>query len=655
MSIMFQVYSCLTTEHDLRLVVLAGMVCLLASFSGLTLFQRAQARRGSAQIPWAVGAGLATGSGIWTTHFVAMLAYTPIVPIAYNLFLTLISLLIAIVVCAFGFIIALNGRHAAVGGAVLGIGVGLMHFTGMSALEMPGHIHWSKMLVHSAVAFGAVFCAASLWILRNSNKAASLAKAVVLLTLGIVLLHFTAMGAVTVVPDPTRQFSGFSVAPGLLAITVASTAGGILGICLVAAFADKSTRRQHSIIDHALDLMPQGLVMFDGNKRLILWNKQYEDIYSLRDRLKMGMTLVQVMQQRHLAGTLKEDPVEYAQRAEAAASGGKEFKYIFKLPNGRTISGSNRSRSDGGWVSTHDDITERENFELQRNALEFEQARRASVESAIELFRNSVAALFDNVNESLTSMRSTANGLLGSACKTSEKISATTKSFEEATANIGVVASAVRELSMSITGMSAQIGQTSAIAAVATQEAQATDGEMAGLASGAERIGEVVELIKSIAAQTNLLALNATIEAARAGEAGRGFAVVASEVKALAVQTARATEDIAKHVEAAQSSTGVAVSTIRRITTRMQEIDKSAAQVASVIAHQSMATEEISHNIFAASDGASQVADVLGEVSGATQDARNSAEIVLCASDAVASTVVELRRKVEEFLGRVAA
>ena len=208
---------------------------------------------------------------------------------------------------------------------------------------------------------------------------------------------------------------------------------------------------------------------------------------------------------------------------------------------------------------------------------------------------------------------------------------------------------------MSITGMSAQIGQTSAIAAVATQEAQATDGEMAGLASGAERIGEVVELIKSIAAQTNLLALNATIEAARAGEAGRGFAVVASEVKALAVQTARATEDIAKHVEAAQSSTGVAVSTIRRITTRMQEIDKSAAQVASVIAHQSMATEEISHNIFAASDGASQVADVLGEVSGATQDARNSAEIVLCASDAVASTVVELRRKVEEFLGRVAA
>lgn len=652
---MFQVYSCLTTEHDLRLVVLAGLVCLLASFTGLTLFQRAQARLDGAQIPWAIAAGLATGSGIWTTHFVAMLAYSPIVPIAYNLLLTLASLLIAIVVCAFGFVVALHPRRAALGGAVLGIGVGVMHFTGMSALEIPGRIRWSMLLVHSAVAFGVVFCAGALWVLGNSKKPASLAKAVVLLTLGIVLLHFTAMGAVTIVPDPTRLFSGFSVAPGFLAITVASTAGGVLGICLVAAFADKSSGSQRSILNHALDLMPQGLVMFDGNKRLILWNKQYEDIYSLNGRLKMGMTLVQLMQQRHLAGTLKEDPIEYAQRAEAAAASGKEFKYIFKLPSGRIISGSNRARPDGGWVSTHDDITERENYELQRSALELEQARRASVESAIDAFRNSVAALFDNVNESLTSMRFTANGLLGSASKTSEKIAVTGKSFEEASANIGAVATAARELSMSITGMSAQIGQTSAIAAVATQEAQATDGEMAGLASGAERIGEVIELIKGIAAQTNLLALNATIEAARAGEAGRGFAVVASEVKALAVQTARATEDVAKHVEAAQSSTGVAVSTIRRITTRMQEIDKSASQAAAVIAQQSTATGEISHNISAAAEGASKVADVLGEVSGATQDARNSAEIVLRASDAVASTVIELKRKVEEFLGRVAA
>lgn len=652
---MFQVYSCLTTQHDLRLVLLAAVVCLLASFTGLTLFRRAQARFGRGHLAWTIGAGFATGSGIWATHFVAMLAYKPIVPIAYDLPLTLASLVIAVLVCTFGFLIALDRRGAVAGGAVIGIGVGLMHYTGMSALEMPGHIHWSKLLVHSSVIFGIVFCSGAIWCLGNLKKRAGLAVAVVLLTSGIVLLHFTGMAAAEIVPDPTRGFSGFSVAPNSLAITIATTAGGILGICLVAAFADQASKEQLAIVSHALDVMPQGLVMFDGDKRLILWNKRYEEIYSLSGRLKTGMSLTQLMRLRQAAGTFAEDPDEFAQNVEAAASSGKEGKQLFNLPNGRTIACENRPRSDGGWVSTHDDITERENLARKRAALEGEQAKRAAIDLAIKIFRDSTATLLGKVNSSIGSMSGTANGLLASARKTFEQVSVGATTFHKASENIEAVASAARKLSSAIENVSSQLGQTSQLAAVATHDAQATDGQITGLATGAERIGDVIQLISKIATQTNLLALNATIEAARAGDAGRGFSVVASEVKSLAVQTARATEDISKHVQEAQSSTTVAISTIQRITSRMQEIDRSTAEVAAVIAEQSVATGEISENISAVATRASTVSTVLGEVSGAAQDAQTSAEIVLRASEAVETIVRELKEKVEEFLQRVAA
>jgi methyl-accepting chemotaxis protein len=152
-----------------------------------------------------------------------------------------------------------------------------------------------------------------------------------------------------------------------------------------------------------------------------------------------------------------------------------------------------------------------------------------------------------------------------------------------------------------------------------------------------------------------LLALNATIEAARAGEAGKGFAVVASEVKSLAVQTAKATEDISKLIGAVQSSTGSAVGAIGRISGRMREIDSYATAVAAAVHEQSAATAEISHNVASAADGAKLVVSVLGDVTGAATDTRQSAESVLSASQAVETAAAELRREVEGFLARVAA
>ena len=177
---------------------------------------------------------------------------------------------------------------------------------------------------------------------------------------------------------------------------------------------------------------------------------------------------------------------------------------------------------------------------------------------------------------------------------------------------------------------------------------------MTRLTDTVQHIGEVVNLIRNIAGQTNLLALNATIEAARAGEAGRGFAVVASEVKSLAVQTAKATEQIAGQIEAVQSSTRVAVDAIRRNTERMREIDGYTSAVALSLQQQDSATDEISHNVASAAQGALGMVNVLDEVTRGVGDTRAAANKVLEASETVETAAGGLQRRIEGFLGRVA-
>jgi len=250
---MFRVLSCLTVEHDLWLVALAGIVCFLASLAAINLFHRAIATKGRAKAIWLGTAGAASGCGIWATHFIAVLAYSPGVSVNYNVGLTVFSLIVAAAVTGAGLSVAAYNRsrwRSWLGGALVGAGVACMHYSGMSALEMPGHIVWSGDLVAASLLVGMLFGAASLWAaVHRTSKSATLAAGI-LLTLAIVSHHFTAMGAVEIVPDPARAIAVLSLSPTWMAIGIANAAVAILAMSLAGAFVDKRAAERIAHMAH---------------------------------------------------------------------------------------------------------------------------------------------------------------------------------------------------------------------------------------------------------------------------------------------------------------------------------------------------------------------------------------------------------------------
>jgi methyl-accepting chemotaxis protein len=319
------------------------------------------------------------------------------------------------------------------------------------------------------------------------------------------------------------------------------------------------------------------------------------------------------------------------------------------------ISVVNQPMKGGGWVGIHEDITERRRAVQERATMIEQEQRRSMIDTAISLFRGRVESVLKIVGDSTSSMRLTATELFGSSDRASQRAGDALHTSNEASDNVATAAIAADQLSTSIGEISRQLHRTAEVVRTTMMEARATDEEIAGLTHAAERIGEVVKLIQNIAGQTNLLALNATIEAARAGEAGRGFAVVASEVKSLAVQTAKATEEIISHISAVQTSTGGAVKAIRRIAERMHEINQYTANVAASVEEQNAATGEISQNVSSAATGTKVIVSVLGDVAGAATGARTSAQTMLSTSEAMESVAHKLRAEVESFLAKVAS
>jgi methyl-accepting chemotaxis protein len=455
--------------------------------------------------------------------------------------------------------------------------------------------------------------------------------------------------------DPARVVAWITATPPATAGLVISALVAMLLVSVAALAALLGTSRRCLRISAALDNMTQGLCMFDAGGRLILCNEPYLEMYGLtRQQAHPGVTLRELLEIRKANGTFHQDIDAYVAGAERRVVEGKVFNNLVEV-RGRTISINNRPADGGGWVSTHDDISEQRRQEQERSLSAAQDQRRAAVDAAIALFRPRVATMLKVVGDHALAMRTTASMLFAASSKASQRADGAVDTSNEASMNVEIAAGAAEELSSSIAEISRQLSQTNAVVSTAVTEAGSTNDQIGSLAQSAQKIGDVVKLIQDVAGQTNLLALNATIEAARAGEAGRGFAVVASEVKSLAVQTGKATEEISGQIAAVQVSTDAAVKAIGRIVERMKEISSYTSAAAASVNQQQAATGEISQNVMSAAQSAKEIVNVLGDVTGAAAETRGSAEAVLAASQAVETAAADLRQEVEGFLQKVAS
>ena len=277
---MLKIISCLRDQHDWRLIFLAGLICVGSTLTAVFLLRETAKAKGRARLTWLAIAGAATGFGIWATHFVAMLGYDTGVIAGYDGGLTIASLFVALTLTTVGFAMAFDERRRAVawsGGAVVGLGVAAMHYTGMNAVQLPGVFLWDKAYVLASVMLAVVFATPAVRLAATSQTTRGASVAGVLLALGILSLHFTGMSALTIIPTGGTIASNLLISPVVLGLTICVTAIAILALCFGAAIFNGRATAAIRASEREFRILVQGITdcaiyMLDTEGRVASWN-----------------------------------------------------------------------------------------------------------------------------------------------------------------------------------------------------------------------------------------------------------------------------------------------------------------------------------------------------------------------------------------------
>ena len=386
---MYRAFACLAEEHTAWVVLLAACVCWITCWVALKLEQRVRTRADGPVLIWPLAAGFSIGSGIWSTHFIGMLGYDPGVVLGYEPRTTVLSLVVAIAAATAAFLFARSGpsvapsaRIGAGAGLVLGLGIACMHFLGIAGVRLPGHFTWDAAIAGTAIVAGCLLAAAGMAIHVRGTDGRTRAAAATILTLAIALLHFLAMAAARVLPDPALAVPPLGLDRGVLAGGIAAVMAVILafgaltlmldrlhGMNVALAGQGRMLQEKTRLLDQTLDSMDQGLIQVDAEGIVRVCNERALALLDLPRAMMLAQPHYRAVR-RYQAGRRERNPTDRVFRAWIARGGAAQTRVQAHVherarPNGRVLEVRTVPLAEGGFVRTFTDITKRKAAEAE--------------------------------------------------------------------------------------------------------------------------------------------------------------------------------------------------------------------------------------------------------------------------------------------------